>query len=134
MHTILKQSWHIYRQHFLVITAVVVAVCAPLELLRSYMDAFVFGKDNSQHSSLFAQLLSVIGIIATCGVIFIAYGGLTGQKPTFRDALSAGFRSLPRMFWTVIVWGTALSGAFLLLIIPGVYLLVRWSLVGPVAC
>ncbi len=40
MLTILKRSWQIYRQHFLVILAVVLADWAPIEFFSSYMDVF----------------------------------------------------------------------------------------------
>jgi hypothetical protein len=72
MRAILKQAWQTYRQHFPVILMVVVAVWTPLELLSSYMDAFVFGEDDFRKSWKFAQFLdNFFGIIATAGVIFI---------------------------------------------------------------
>ena len=134
MRTILKQSWQTYRQHFPVILAVVVAVWTPLELFSSYMDAFVFGEDDFRKSWKLAQFLAnFFGIIATAGVIFIGHEALTGQSATFRSALAAGFSSWGRMWWTRFLSGLALVVGLLLLIVPGVYLLVRLSLVEPVA-
>jgi hypothetical protein len=134
MRAILKQSWQIYRQHFPVILAAVVTVWAPLELLSSYMDAFVFGEDDLRKSWKFAQFLdNFFGIIATAGVIFIGHEALSGQRGTFRNALAAGLSSWGRMWWTRVLSGFVLVVGFLLLIIPAVYLLVRLSLVEPVA-
>lgn len=134
MRAILQQSWKTYRQHFSVILAVVVAVWTPLELLSSYMDTFVFGEDDFRKSWKFAQFLdNFFGIIPTAGVIFIGHEALTGQRATFRSALDAGFSSWGRMWWTRVLSRLALVVGFLLLIIPGVYLLVRLSLVAPVA-
>lgn len=134
MRAILQQSWKTYRQHFPVILTVVVAVWIPLELLSSYMDTFVFGEDDFRKSWKFAQFLNnFFGIIATAGVIFIGHEALTGRKATFRSALAAGFSSWGRMWWTRVLSRLAIVGGFLLLIIPGVYLLVRLSLVEPVA-
>jgi hypothetical protein len=133
MQTILKQSWQIYREHFLAILAVVLAVWTPLELLSSYMDAFVFGGDELQKSLKFARLLhNFIGIIATAGVIFIGHEGLTGQKATFQSAIAAGFSSWGRMWWTRFLTWSAIALGFLLLLVPGLYLLVRLSLVEAV--
>src|SRR6185369_10786526 len=101
MRAILKQAWRIYRENFLVILTVVVAVWTPLEFLSSYMDAFVFGEDDLRRSWKLAQLLdNFFGIIATAGVIFTGYEALTGQRTTFRSALAEGFRSWGRMWWT----------------------------------
>jgi hypothetical protein len=134
MRPILRQSWQIYREHFWVIVAVVVVVWFPLELLSSHMDAFVFGEDDFRKSWKFAQFLdNFFGIIATAGVIFIGYEALTGQRATFSSALGVGFRSWGRMWWTRFLSGLVLVLGFLLLIIPAFYLLVRLSLVEPVA-
>jgi hypothetical protein len=119
MRNILQQSWQIYRQHFLVILAVVVAVWTPLELLSSYMDAFVFGEDDFRRSWKFAQFLdNFFGIIATAGVVFIGYEALTGQRATFGAAVSTGFTSWGRMWWTRFLSGLALLLGFLLLVVP----------------
>src|SRR5882762_6868417 len=134
MRAILNRTWQIYRQHFPVILMVVVAVWTPLELLSSYMDAFVFGEDDFRKSWRFAQFLdNFFGIIATAGVIFIGNVALTGLRTGFRNALAAGFSSWGRMWWTRFLTGLALLVGLLLLIIPGVYLFVRLSLVEPVA-
>ena len=134
MRAILKQSWQIYRDHFPVILALVLAVWTPLELLSSYMDKFVFGEDDVKKSLKFAQLLNnFFGIIATAGLIFISQQALTRQRPTFRGALATGFTSWGRMWWTRILWHIALVFAFLLLIIPGIYLFARLALAEPVA-
>jgi hypothetical protein len=134
MRIILQQSWQIYRRNFPVIMAVVVIVWTPLELLSSYMDAFVFGEDDLRKSLRLAQFLSnFFGIIATAGVILIGCEALTGQRATFRSAIAVGFTSWGRMWWTRTLSAFAIVLGFLLLIIPGVYLLVRLSLVEPVA-
>jgi hypothetical protein len=134
MRNILQQSWQIYRQHFPVILAVVVTVWTPLELLSSYMDAFVFGEDDFRKSWKFAQFLeNFFGIIATAGVIFIGHESLMGQKASFGAAISIGFSSWTRMWWTRFLCALALLLGIVLLIVPGVYLAVRFALVEPIA-
>ncbi|MEP7009174.1 MAG: hypothetical protein ABJC13_02525 [Acidobacteriota bacterium] len=134
LRTLLKQSWLTYRQQFPVILAVVVAVWVPLECLSSYMDAFVFGGDDIRKSWKFAKFLyDFFGIIATAGVIFIGQEALAGQRATFRSALAAGFSSWGRMWWTRLLYQLTIVVGLLLLIVPGLYLMVRLSLVEPVA-
>jgi hypothetical protein len=133
MTAILKQGWQLYSQHFGFVAAVVIAVWLPVELLSSYMDQFVFGEDNWQKSIRFAIFLeNFFGIIATAGVIAIGYFSLTGGPLTFGTALGMGAASWGRMWWTRLIVGLALMGGLLLLIIPGLYLIVRLALVEPV--
>jgi len=124
--SILSDAWRIFRERFGVIVAVVIVVWLPCELLSSYLDAFVFGPDDFRKSFKFAQFLeNFIGIIATAGVIFIALSSRSDQPATFGNAIGAGFRSWGRMWWTRFLSTIALVIAFLLLIIPGIYLLTR---------
>jgi hypothetical protein len=114
--------------------AVVFAVWTPLELLNSYMDAFVFSEDDLRRSFRFSAFLTnFFGIIATAGVLFIGHEALTGQTATFTVAVSTGLASWGRMWWTRFLTALAILFGFLLLIVPGIYLIVRLSLVEPVA-
>jgi hypothetical protein len=124
--SILSDAWRIFRERFGVIAAVVVVVWLPCGLLSSYLDAFVFGPDDFRKSFKFAQFLdNFIGIIATAGVTFIALAARSGQCATFGSAIGAGFGAWGRMWWPRFLSSIALLFAFLLLIIPGVYLLTR---------
>jgi hypothetical protein len=134
MGDILEQSWKIYRERFLVIVAVVLVVWTPLELFSSYMDAFVFGEDDFVKSLKLARFLeNFFGIIATAGVIFIGYETGAGRPATFGRALEQGLTSWGRMWWTRFLSSLAIVLGLLLLIVPGIYLLVRLALVEPIA-
>jgi hypothetical protein len=133
MRKILLQSWQIYRQNFWVILAVVVVVWTPLELLSSYMDAFVFGEDDIRKSWKFAQFLeNFFGIIATAGVIFIGLQAPTNSRATFGTSIAIGFKSWFRMWWTRFLFGLVVVIGLLLLVVPGIYLLVRLFLIEPI--
>jgi hypothetical protein len=130
---ILHDSWQVYRRNFRAILAIVLVVWIPLELLGSYVDAFVFGEDDFRKSWKLAQFLDhFFGIIATAGVIFIGHEALAGHKANFRSALATGLKSWGRMWWTRFLSGFVLLLGILLLVVPGLYWFVRLSLVEQV--
>lgn len=132
--SILSNAWHVYRQHFGLIALVVIVVWLPCELLSSYLDAFVFDPDDLRGSFKVTQFLdNFVGIIATAGVTFIALTARSGQPVTFGNAVGAGFTAWGRMWWTRFLSGIAVLVAFLLLIIPGFYLLTRLCFVESIA-
>jgi len=117
-----------------VLCAVIVVIWLPLDLLSSYMDYFVFGPDDLRKSFKFSRFLdNFIGIIATAAVISIGYSSCAGERPAFGSAMSVAARAWGRMWWTRFLTGLMLVLGLLLLIIPGLYLLVRLALVEPVA-
>lgn len=123
-----------YRKHFGAIAAVVVVIWLPLELLQSYMDRFVFDPSDFRMSFKIARLLdNSFGLIVTAGIISIGYTSCLGQPPSFRSGMSVGLRSWGRMWWTRVLVRLSQVVGFLLLIIPGIYLLVRLALAEPVA-
>jgi hypothetical protein len=132
--TILANAWRVYREQFRVIAALVVVVWLPCELLSSYLDAFVFDPDDFRRSFKFAQLLDNFpGIIAAAGVTFIALTARSGESSTFGSAIGAGLNAWWRTWWTRFLSTLAIVLGFLLLILPGIYLLTRLCFVQSVA-
>jgi hypothetical protein len=131
---ILRDAWKLYRRHFGVIVAAVVVIWLPLEVLSSYMDYFVFDPDDFRKSFKFSQFLdNFVGIIATAAVIAIGYSSCSGETPAFGKAMNVGARSWGRMWWTRFLTGISIVFGLLVLIVPGIYLMVRLALVEPVA-
>jgi uncharacterized membrane protein YesL len=130
---ILKHAWNVYRTNFGVIAAVILAICLPIDLLSSYMDYFVFDPDDFRKSFKLSRFLdNFIGIIATAAIIAVGYKASLGERSSFRNAMSTGLSSWGRMWWTRCLTGLAILLGLLLLIIPGLYLFVRLTLIEPV--
>jgi hypothetical protein len=131
---ILKHAWSLYKQNFGVIAAVILAICLPIDLLSSYMDYFVFDPDDFRKSFKFSRFLdNFIGIIATAAIISIGHTVCLGERSSFRSAMSTGATSWGRMWWTRFLSGLAIILGCLLLFAPGLYLMIRLSLVESVA-
>lgn len=126
---ILREAWRAYTQGFWSIAVIVAVIWAPLELLSSYMDYFVFGPEELGKSFRFARLLDTFGgIIATAGVLFFGQAWLSGERTTVGASLSQGLSAWGRMWLTRFFYGLYLLGGLLLFVLPAIYLLARLCL------
>src|SRR5262245_7832549 len=130
--SVFQESCRAFAEGFPAILAIVSIFSIPLPLLSSYMDSFVFGDDSSGSLRFQLLLTNTIGLFATGGVIHVALQRLTREKVRLSTALDAAIRSWGRLFATGILWGLAILAGLFVLVIPGLYLLVRFSLAQPV--
>jgi hypothetical protein len=126
---VISEAWALYRrhwQHLIPIAALVYVAIAVLTLLFSQLGAVV--------GAVLASVLSIIGL-------YWVQGALTRAVQDIRDGradLSIGetFRSVAGKVAPIagasILSGIAIGIGFLLLIVPGLFLLTIWSLIVPV--
>jgi hypothetical protein len=131
--SIMFRAWGIFCERFVVIACTVMLIWIPCELLSSYMDAFVFGEDDFRRSFKFSMFLdNLFGIIATAGVIHVALHYCSGARAGFGQALAAGLKNWPRMWWTRFLTNIVLTLSLLLLVVPFFYLYPRLALVDSI--
>ena len=125
----LSDAWHLYRERFWVIALVVVTIWIPCNLIDSYFTYFIIDPDNIRASIKLTQFLeNFFGIIATAGVTYIVLGQTDeGRKVGYGEALGIGFKAWGRMWITRFLFSIAVIFGLVLLVIPGVYLGVRFS-------
>ncbi|EFG8200419.1 hypothetical protein BMB17_005682, partial [Escherichia coli] len=91
-------------------------------------------------ASMSAALLPIIGALISFALGAILQAGLTraaiedlnGEKPTFGDCLSTALAVLLPALGIAILTTLGISIGFMLLIVPGVILLLRWAVSIPV--
>ncbi|CAN5643576.1 hypothetical protein BH24ACT26_BH24ACT26_10680 [soil metagenome] len=126
---VISEAWDLYKRHWrhlIPIAAAVYLAVAVLTLLLSEL--------NSVVGAIIATVLSIIGL-------YWVQGALTRAVQDIRDGkadLSIGdtFRSVASKIGPIavasILAGIAIGIGFVLLIVPGLYLLTIWSLIVPV--
>jgi hypothetical protein len=130
----LSRAWRIYRTHFGLIAALTVAVWLPCELVISYLRAFVHvPEDTFNWIWPGSFVIEFIGIIAVAGVTYLALSVGRGKAAGFREALGAGCEAWWRVFWTRLASGVVMLIGLLLLIVPGIYLMVRLCVADTIA-
>ena len=131
---IINLGLRLYINNLLPITFVTLVVWMPLEIFQAYMDYFVFEPDDLRSSFRLGRALeNFFGIIAMGSVIALEDAYVRGEQLTPWEALGEGFSAWPRLIWTRVVRGFLLLLAFLALIIPGIYFMVRLTLAEQVA-
>jgi hypothetical protein len=84
-------------------------------------------------------LLGLVGLIASFvgrpilygSLIFMTVRDLDGQPASLRECLAAGRRKWGSLLGLMIVTGLAIGVGLVLLIVPGIYLALRWAVAGP---
>ena len=129
MGAVLREAWKFYREHLFLILALVATIWIPCELFSSYMDYHFIGEDNFRLSFKLNQFLdNFFGIIATTAVISVVLKRMRGQFSGYFDSFEDGFLYWGKMWWMRFVQRLLLLCLFILLILPGIYFMVRWSL------
>lgn len=134
---IIRDALRLYASYPVLFAVLALAVVAPYELIvlatagpGAFGGSYV-GVSTAVILSLFDLLLltSLISALHIHAVVMIG----EGQKPRLADVASRGVRVLPVVFAAQIVAGIGITIGFLLLIVPGVILLIRWAVVAQTA-
>ncbi len=129
MGAILADAWSIYRRNGLLLTAMMLMVWSPCELLSSWVTYHVLA-DSEWRSRLFLFILdALIGSISVSGMYSILKEREAGRSVTLSSALLAGFNLWMPMFLTRFISHLAIYIGYLFLILPGIYLTIRLILV-----
>lgn len=82
--------------------------------------------------AFFFVIYMVLASILQAALVRATIQDLNGQRPTFADALSRAITMIVPIIGLSILMYLGVGFGFMLLIVPGLYLLVRWSAAVPV--
>ena len=127
IRTALSSAWRAWTGNWLLLLAIIAVTYWPLDMLQSYIEYHWLDPDDLRRSFKLTKFIDqCFLIIPDAAIYYIGLLWLTNRKCSFGEALGAGFRNYGRMWVTRFL--TYLSFlTLLLLILPGVYLLTRWS-------
>ncbi|MDX1947466.1 MAG: hypothetical protein SFU86_18845 [Pirellulaceae bacterium] len=116
------------------VAAIMLVVWGPLELGQSYLETYVLDPDDVGTSFRLSMLLDALfGIIAVGAIVNLGLAESRGEPLAWWTCLGRGVAAWPRLFATRFVSGILLLLAALLLILPALYLAVRFSLGDTIA-
>lgn len=137
---ILDQSFKVLKDNFVVLTGIMALFYVPYTLLMSLVTPST--PDGVPRAPDLGTLLpTLVGLLALAAVAPLAQLAVTRAVSeaylsapfTLAEAYRTAFKSYVAYVGTCLLVGLAVFGLMLLLIVPGIYFVVAWSLVGPVA-
>jgi hypothetical protein len=132
---LLSDSLRVYREHFGTFIAVSVAVVVPVQLVVSGIGLEELTspwKEKPGAAELAiptAVSFFVIAPLITATSIHALHDVVAGQKPRAAAALQAGFDAFAPVFMAILLVAIGVALGLLALLIPGVYLAIRWFFV-----
>lgn len=124
----LKRNWRVFGLVSLVFAGLPGFV---IQFLQSLM------ADNATAVSVLTALDRVSGLALTCivqpAVIAVLHAEAGGRRLGFSESLSAGTVFARRMFFISILSGLGIILGLVLLVVPGIFLSVIWSMASPAA-
>ena len=130
-----RDSLAVYGRHWWLFVALSAAVVVPAELIVEGigMDMLTSSYDNSPTIAETAiptvvEFLVVTPIIAAI-CIYALHSIAEGQRPSPGQVLVAGFEAFTPLFAAVLLAAIGIAVGFVALIVPGVFLAVRWYFV-----
>lgn len=126
----LVEATGILVSHLLLFGCIVLTIWLPANLFIEYLAYEVVSPDLAMTVPMRLNMLisGIFGPIVAGAVIFAAARIKQGRDVTYGEAMGAGFRNWGPLFGARLVAGILVGLGFLLFILPGIYLLIRWAL------
>jgi hypothetical protein len=143
---IVSEAWNLYRAQAVNLWTLVAVIVIPVQALaviierlvlsggRSFVfQGTIYTTDSTGVVSLVVVVLSVLAALVTVGAVSkCLLDAYSGHPTDWRHSLGFAANRLGPLLWLAILAEVLLAIAFILLVIPGIYLTVCWTLALPV--
>jgi uncharacterized membrane protein len=125
---IFSRAWHIYAANFIVLTLVAIVISLPNLLSGEGQTPAVIARNVVVF--IFWMIVNTVGLAV---ILYAAFQAMRGRPVQITDAIRRGLSRFWSIVGLAILQWLGISIGFLLLVIPGIMLFIRWSAALP-AC
>jgi hypothetical protein len=133
--TLFRDSLAVLFRHFGLFVALAAAVVVPVHVIVQGIGMeMLTGPYDDSPTIAEAAVPTVVGFlvvmpIVTAICIHALRSVASGERIRAGQALVSGFEAFPPLFFAVVIAALGIAAGFALLVLPGIYLAVRWFLV-----
>jgi hypothetical protein len=125
---LLLDSFRFFRNHLFTILLIIVPVVFPIELFRTYYAESLLGQEANLGSDLPVLLVGLLAYpIYAGGIIFFIASQISGNRLNARSCWLLGLKYWWPFLLLSLLLGVATGLGFVLFLVPGVIVLVRFS-------
>lgn len=123
-----SEAFRLLRQNLWLFTAIILTVWLPGNILINYLAYNLEGASESLYFKLPMWIEGIFGPIYIGALVYSLFQIKSGRTVTYREAIAIGFKNWGSLFAARFVAGILMLLGFVALIVPGVVLTVRYSL------
>ena len=127
-----RDAWGAYVRHFLAFVAIGAAVVVPVELIVSGLGlgqlsgGYPRTSTGAELAVSLAEGYLLVGPLVTAMVIHALLAVADGRRPRPSAAITSGLEAFRPIFVAVLIGAAGVVLGFIALILPGIWLAVRW--------
>ncbi len=138
---VISQTFSVLRRNFVTFFLLSLLLSALPAQILSYLQVTTFGvtsgADALNPAAIGSFLFGVIATVVTASVlqgalVFATVQDLNGRKPSVGECLATGLRAFLPLLGVSILFGLAIMGGMILLIVPGIMIGIAWCVCVPV--
>lgn len=122
------EAFQLLRDNFLLFSAIILTVWLPGNILTYYAATNFAGESVLGLMKITMWIEAILGPIYIGALIYALFQIKSGRGVTYREAMAVGIRKWGALFGARFVSGLLILLGFIALVIPGVVLTVRYSL------
>jgi hypothetical protein len=139
MNDVVGPTLELYRKNFLLVIILVVVATMPEVLLQYGFVQVLASSPGDAHAAavLVSLLLRVVSLVSGAmlsgSLAYAVFDLRLAGSASARESLVRGLKALPKVFLIYLLWSLVVGIGYMLCIVPGIILSLKYALVVPVA-
>ncbi len=128
-----RQAISLLSSNISLFSLIILTIWLPGNIIINYLDYYVFyGEDFVGLMRVSMWIEGIFGPIYIGALIYALSRLKQYQMVTYTEAITAGFRNWGRLWWAQFIAGLFIALGFIALIVPGIFLTIRYALIDSV--